>query len=84
MTGDSIYGHAADLRWTLEGRDQAYGPGGAPPRTRLAGPDGGSGQTIHTPLDEADWWYRSAGPGSKGPRGYEWQWVWSDTDPDAP
>ena len=44
----------------------------------------GRGQTIHAPLEEADWQRRSAGPGSKDPRGYEWHWVWSDTDPDTP
>ena len=84
VTGDSIYGHSADLRRSLEDRDQAYVlavPSHEPVRRDRAWREV---RALHATLAEADWQRRSAGLGSKGPRWYEWQWLPLETDPAAP
>ena len=74
-TGDSVYGHAADLRQALEERGVAYVLA-VPSHERVWwGWQQAAVAEIHAALAEEDWQRRSAGAGSKGPRGYEWQWV---------
>ena len=90
VTGDSVYGHSADLRRALEDRGQAYVlavPGHEQVWWGWRQP---AVSAIHAALAEGDWQRRSAGPGSKGERWYEWQWlrtemaVVGDGDPPAP
>lgn len=90
VTGDSVYGHAPDLRRALEDRGQAYVL--AVPRHEKVwwGWRQPAVSALHAALAEADWPRRRAGPGRKGERGYEWQWlrtemeVAGNEDPPAP
>ena len=85
VTGDSVYGHARQLRMWLEERPQAYvlavsGQGCCSSQT------GGDRQVLKTlvaALPPEGWTRRSAGDGTKGPRWYDWRWL-PLAEPQAP
>ncbi len=87
-TGDSVYGHSADLRQMLEDRGVAYVLAVPSHEKVWWGWQQAAVAEIHAALAEADWRRCSAGAGSKGPRWYEWQWVRTslagDAAPDGP
>ncbi len=83
VTGDSVYGHSANLRQALEDRAQAYVLAVAGNEKVWWGWQQPAVSAIHATLAEADWQRRSAGPGSKGERWYEWQWVRREVVGDA-
>jgi SRSO17 transposase len=75
VTGDSVYGHARQLRLWLEGRPQAYVLAvSGQEYVRL---DGRQRQvkTLVAALPPAGWTRLSAGNGTKGPRWYDWRWL---------
>ena len=83
VTGDSVHGHSANLRQALEDRAQAYVLAVAGNEKVWWGWQQPAVSAIHATLAEADWQRRSAGPGSKGERWYEWQWVRREVVGDA-
>ena len=82
VTGDEVYGQDPGLRAELEGRGVGYVLATAcATRVRI-----NNGRTVDRAdavaarLPEAAWQARSAGPGVKGPRRYQWAWVALDGD----
>ena len=75
VTGDSVYGHAGDLRRLREDRGQASVL--AVPRNEPVwrGWEQVPVKAIHATLAEENWQRRSAGATSKGQCGYAWPWV---------
>lgn len=83
VTGDSVYGHARQLRMWLEERPQAYVLAvSGQEYVRL---DGRPRQvkTLVAALPPEGWTRRSAGDGTKGPRWYDWRWL-PLAEPQAP
>jgi SRSO17 transposase len=75
VTGDSVYGHARQLRMWLEKRPQAYVLAvSGQEYVRL---DGRQRQvkTLVAALPPEGWTRLSAGDGTKGPRWYDWHWL---------
>jgi SRSO17 transposase len=75
VTGDSVYGHARQLRMWLEERPQAYVLAvSGQEYVRL---DGRPRQvkTLVAALPPGGWTRLSAGDGTKGPRWYDWRWL---------
>ena len=83
VTGDSVYGHARQLRMWLEERPQAYVL--AVSGQEYVRPDGRQRQvkTLVAALPPEGWTRRSAGDGTKGPRWYDWRWL-PLAEPQAP
>lgn len=71
VTGDSVYGDNRKLRSWLEERKPAYVLAVSGNESVWLGKEGRVA-TLLTALEEA-WERISAGVGTKGPRGYEWQ-----------
>ena len=83
VTGDSVYGHARQLRMWLEERPQAYVLAvSGQEYVRL---DGRPRQvkTLVAALPPEGWTRLSAGDGTKGPRWYDWRWL-PLAEPQAP
>ena len=73
VVGDTVYGHSGKLRSWLEARDQAYLLAVPAHENFLVGRYGIVVGEVYAALAEEDWQRLSAGPGSKGERGYDWQ-----------
>ena len=81
VTGDSIYGHAADLRRSLEDRGQAYVLAVPSHEPVWQDRQWQEVRALYATLAEVDWQRRSAGAGSKGERGYDWQcWILAEPE----
>ena len=73
VVGDTVYGHSGKLRSWLEARDQAYLLAVPAHENFLVGRYEIVVGAVFADLAEGDWQRLSAGPGSKGERGYDWQ-----------
>ena len=73
VTGDSVYGHSADLRQWLEARSQSYVLAVAGNEYVWAGLRQVRVGDLWAWLPAADWETRACGLGAKGPRLYDWQ-----------
>ena len=73
VTGDSVYGHSADLRQELEARDQSYVLAVAGNEHVWVGWRQVPVGDLWAALPEADWETLACGLGAKGPRVHDWQ-----------
>ena len=73
VVGDTVYGHSGKLRSWLEAQDQAYLLAVPAHERFLVGRYAYVVGEVYADLAEEDWQRLSAGPGSKGERGYDWQ-----------